>query len=97
MYLVRGPKEGYRIGVERGRPSLAESAINQTAAPRRHNNEMRGGRMVGPIPSEEINELGIQSNRMGVIPKGQSGKWRLITDLSYPQGHRPVRQVAADY
>ena len=29
----------------------------------------------------------IQINRVGVIPKGQWGKWRLITNLLYPRGH----------
>ena len=29
----------------------------------------------------------MQINRVGVIPKGQSKKWRVIMDLSYPPGH----------
>ena len=39
--------------------------------------------MLGPFsPSFSTPEL--QINRFGVIPKGQTGKWRLITDLSFP-------------
>ena len=44
------------------------------------------GRLLGPFPeSVEIPSLHI--NRFGIVPKGHStGKWRLITDLSYPPG-----------
>ena len=42
--------------------------------------------MLGPFT--ETDDLpSLQVNRFGVIPKGHnSGKWRLITDLSYPPG-----------
>ena len=30
-----------------------------------------------------IGRSAIQTNRIGIIPKGHSGKWRVITDLSY--------------
>ena len=29
----------------------------------------------------------IHTSRFGVIPKGQTGKWRLIVDMSSPEGH----------
>ena len=49
-------------------------------------NELSLGRMLGPFT--ETDDLpSLQVNRFGVIPKGHnSGKWRLITDLSYPPG-----------
>ena len=34
----------------------------------------------------KTDRLGIHINRVWVVPKGQSGKWQLITDLSYPRG-----------
>ena len=42
--------------------------------------------MVGPLPdTPSLPRLHV--NRFGVIPKGHNtGKWRLITDLSFPQG-----------
>ena len=48
--------------------------------------ELSLGRMLGFFPPELIlHEL--QINRFGVIPKGHNtGKWRLITDLSFPPG-----------
>ena len=30
--------------------------------------------------------LGVQVSRYGVIPKAKPGKWRLILDLSFPEG-----------
>ena len=48
--------------------------------------ELARGRMLGPFDS--TNDLPpLQINRFGVIPKDHNtGKWRLITDLSFPQG-----------
>ena len=41
--------------------------------------------MLGPFQSHQLPEQHI--NRMGVVPKGHTpGSWRLITDLSYPEG-----------
>ena len=44
------------------------------------------GRMIGPFQREELATVPeLHINRFGVIPKGHNtGKWRLITDLSYP-------------
>ena len=46
------------------------------------------GRMLGPFSSAEQRDLPpCHINQFGVIPKGRNtGKWRLITDLSYPAG-----------
>ena len=45
--------------------------------------EVSGGRIFGPFPKGAIPNL--QINRMGVVPKGHTpGKWRMITDLSFP-------------
>ena len=42
--------------------------------------------ILGQLDATSIRQAAIQTNRIGVIPKGQSGKWRLITDLSHPAG-----------
>jgi hypothetical protein len=43
--------------------------------------EVDGRRMSGPFLQGQI------PNRMGVVPKGHTpGRWRLITDLSHPEG-----------
>ena len=46
------------------------------------------GRMLGPFSVTEMGRLPpCHINRFGVIPKGHNtGKWRLITDLSFPPG-----------
>lgn len=47
-------------------------------------NEMAEGRILVPINPESV--PGLHMSCFGVIPKGHSsGKWRLITDLSYPE------------
>ena len=46
--------------------------------------ECRLGRLIGPLKKGSIDT---HINRFGVIPKPhQPGKWRLIVDLSYPEG-----------
>ncbi len=47
--------------------------------------ECAAGNILGPFP---LNTLAVHINRFGAIPKKyHPGKWRLITDLSYPEGH----------
>ena len=44
-------------------------------------------RMLGPF-NPESQTPPVHINRFGVIPKGHNtGKWRLVTDLSFPDGH----------
>ena len=48
--------------------------------------ELTQGRLIGPIPDPDLLPS-LHISRFGVIPKGHNtGKWRLITDLSYPPG-----------
>ena len=44
------------------------------------------GRILGPLDTALVGRATIQVNRIGVIPKGHSGRWRLITDLSHLAG-----------
>ena len=47
--------------------------------------EVKEGRLFGPLPLDWTR--GLHINRMGAVPKGHThGRWRLITDLSYPEG-----------
>ena len=61
----------------RDHPAVAEEYLEK---------EIARGRMLGPFPdTQSLPPLYI--NRFGVIPKGHNtGKWRLITDLSHPRG-----------
>ena len=91
-YIGRGLKEGFRIGFRRG-AQLRSASTNMHSA-REHpevidkylQEELVRGRMLGPFSSSD-NLPSLHINRFGVIPKGRNtGKWRLITDLSFPQG-----------
>ena len=44
------------------------------------------GQMLGPLDMASVGGATIQVNRIGAIPKGQLGKWRMITALSHPAG-----------
>ena len=50
--------------------------------------ECAKGHMLDPFNKVEAQTLpALHINRIGVIPKGHNtGRWRLITDLSYPPG-----------
>ena len=43
------------------------------------------GGVVGLFSPKAIPHVHI--SRFGVIPKGHTGKWRLIVDLSHPKGY----------
>ena len=88
-YILEGLQLGFRIGFDYSHP-LVSSRRNMRSA-RLHPNvveeylygECAEGRIIGPLAST----IGIHTSRFGVIPKGHTpGKWRLITDLSSPEG-----------
>ena len=91
-YIVRGIKEGFKIGFPhqecscRSAKSNMRSAItNPTVVEEYLMLECKLGRVVGPLDPAVYPH--IQRNRFGVIPKPhQQGKWRLIVDLSHPEG-----------
>ena len=67
-------------------PSNMQSARLHPAAISSYlSKEVDGRRMSGPFLPGQI--PGLHINRMGVVPKGHTpGRWRLITDLSHPEG-----------
>ena len=46
--------------------------------------ELKEGRIIGPLDPGEYPS--IHTNRFRVIPKSTPGKWRLIVDMSAPEG-----------
>ena len=46
--------------------------------------ECAEGQVLGSLSPEAFPNM--QISRIGVIPKGSTGKWRLIVDLSAPEG-----------
>lgn len=89
-YITSGLEQGFRIGFKRGSPLRSSSANMHSANLHPEvittylQKEISLGRMLGPF-HDTSNLPQLHINRFGVIPKGhQTGKWRLITDLSYP-------------
>ena len=91
-YIVDGLRQGFRVGFHR--PSPLRSATENMGSARLHpevitdylRKELTLGRLLGPFPGSLVLP-NLHINRFGVIPKGhKTGKWRLITDLSFPPG-----------
>ena len=94
-YILDGLVHGFWIGFNRKFP-LQSAAANMGSALLHTEvvtdylrKELLLGHMLGPfLPGFSTPELHI--NRFGVVPKGHNtGRWRLITDLSFP----PERSV----
>ena len=90
-YVVGGLKEGFRIGFSgnvegllHGRTRNMPSARDQQGVIDNYlAEECSRGRVLGPLRLELFPQ--VHPNRFGVIPKGTSGKWRLIVDMSFPK------------
>ncbi len=92
LYVIHGLRDGFRIGFKHGSPlrsavaNMPSASANQQVIKDYLSAELAKDRLLGPIPPAAA-PAGTHINRFGVIPKGHnSGKWRLITDLSYPPG-----------
>ena len=80
-YILRGIERGFKIGfdTELVKLRLVERYLHE---------ELQANRVVKIHPSDDMKGLGIQCNPFGVIPKkNKHNIWRLIVDLSAPQGH----------
>lgn len=90
-YLLTGIEHGFQIGIAEDRVfhSASQNMLSAKKNPQIIEDylakECAAGNILGPFP---LNTLAVHINRFGAIPKKhQPGKWRLITDLSYPEGH----------
>ena len=102
-FLRRGIHQGFRIGVAQGAPfkpakrnlkSASEQPDTITAYIQR---EVDLGRM-GPLPRQPaLTPPLLQISPFGVIPKkNRPDKWRLIVDLSSPEGHSINDAISKD-
>ena len=91
QYILDGLQYGFRVGFAAGTP--LRSASGNLPSARLHpgviddyiSGEVREGRMLGPFRPGQSSDIHV--NRMGVIAKGHTpGHFRLITDLSFPEG-----------
>lgn len=91
-YITDGLQVGFRVGFQYGSPlksaasNMASAHVHREVISEYLHKERALGRMLGPFSTTHpLPPLHI--NRFGVIPKGHNtGKWRLITDLSFPDG-----------
>ena len=92
-YVLDGLQNGFRVGFNPASVSLKSATQNMPSASLQPSviddylyTELAKGRVAGPFSSPPLPHLHI--SRFGVIPKKhQPGKWRLILDLSSPDGH----------
>ena len=92
-YICTGIRHGFRIGFSRSKPlrSMASNIFSVTLHPKPIAeylmNKLKLNRMLGSFNKDDKVFGSVHVNRFGIISKGYStGKWRLITDLSYPSG-----------
>ncbi len=90
--IVSGLREGFRIGFNYEASMGQSSSKNMPSALERPEvvreyllKECAEGRVIGPVEPALLPM--VHTSRFGVIPKGTSGKWRLIVDLSSPEGN----------
>ncbi len=90
VWVLQGIASGSRLGMQVGecvsatlncrsayaRPALIDNFLLE---------EIKFDCVAGPFSSPPIE--GLHISRFGIIPKATPGKFRLITDLSFPQGH----------
>ena len=93
-YICNGLRCGFRVGFRHSSP-LKSAPANMLSANQHPeviseylHKERSLGRMLGPFSEAELGRLPpLHINRFGVVPKGHNtGKYRLITDLSFPPG-----------
>ena len=91
-YLLNGMSEGFRIGFDyskcvctSAKSNMGSASQNPSIIDKYVEQELALHRFIHPLDSSIACHIHV--NRFGVIPKRhQPGKWRLITDLSHPQG-----------
>ena len=89
-WVLKGIKFGFPLGTGDGAlKSAKRNCITALRQPEIIDNylqeEIRYGSVAGPFDAPPLPDLHI--NRFGVIPKSTPGKFRLITDLSFPLGN----------
>ena len=92
-YLLRGMTEGFHVGFDYHNHTCRQAVSNMRSAGENVQviqeyleKEIARGRVAGPVNPVEA-PPGTQISPLGVIPKSsQPRKWRLIVDLSSPEG-----------
>ena len=90
-FVLRGIVGGFRIGFnyrrfssKPARSNMKSAAENPEMVEEYFFTEQSAERVIGPLAPETVPF--VQISPFGVIPKSEPGKWRLIVDLSSPEG-----------
>ena len=89
-YVVEGLRHGFRVGFDyshtcRKSHRNMPSALEQPQVVREYlAKECSEGRVLGPLLPTTLPQ--VHTSHFGVIPKGSTGKWCLILDMSSPEG-----------
>ena len=92
-YIYKGLTEGFRIGFHGHREQLRQHTGNRPSAlanpqviNERLQTEVAANRLFGPLPKDLLQVVHISP--LGLVPKAhQVNKWRMICDLSAPEGY----------
>ena len=87
---MKGIEWGFKVGVDptanfiSATKNMQSAAINPQVVKEYIQKEVESGNIIGPFPKTLAPAVHI--NHIGVIPKKyQPGRWRLITDLPFPE------------
>ena len=101
-YVVNGLRYGFRVGFDYTHTSCRKSDGNLASVRNQPQivrdylaEECAQGRVMGPFDPGSLPQ--VHTNRFGVIPKSTPGKWRLIVDLSSPEGGSVNDGIAQDF
>lgn len=92
-FVLQGLATGFHVGYISPATGLRSSTRNHPSSVTNPlvineyiQEEVAAGRMIGPLPRSISG--GVHCSPVGLVPKGrESGRWRMIVDLSYPPGH----------
>ena len=98
--LSEGFSSGFRLeynGIREARdsPNLKSIKLNPSAAAAKMSKEISLGRIAGPFVSKPIDKLIVSP--IGLVPKSEPGKFRLIQHLSFPHGSSINDGINPDY
>ena len=99
-FLSEGFSSGFRLeynGIREARdsPNLKSIKLNPSAAAAKMSKEISLGRIAGPFVSKPIDKLIVSP--IGLVPKSEPGKFRLIQHLSFPHGSSINDGINPDY
>ena len=100
QYLVRGIEEGFRLGCLHS-PSIHPPHNHKSALEHKevvHEYIIKGqacDRIAGPFESPPLNNFKV--SLLGVVPKSEQGKFRIIHDLSFPENNSVNSNIPVEY